>query len=130
MGRFPGVLSDFIEQYRNVLQSVPSAFFSVSLTAVHKNAKNKNPVHEIMQEFFDKNHWQPCRKASFAGALLYTHYGPVIRFIARSISKSAGRDTNIHRDYTYTDWNEIPVFAERIDSMIKLAAQERQLSTE
>ena len=130
MGRFPGVLSDFIEPYRNVLESLPSAFFSVSLAAVHKNAKKKNPEHEIMQQFFDKNHWEPCCKADFAGALLYTHYGPVVRFITRWISKSAGGDTNIHRDYIYTDWNEIPVFAERIDSIIKLAAKERQVSTE
>jgi len=130
IGRFPGVLSDFIEQYRNVLQSVPSAFFSVSLAAVHKNAKKKNPTYEIMQQFLDKNHWEPCRKASFAGALLYTHYGPVVRFITRWISKSAGGDTNTHRDYIYTDWNEITVFAEKIDTMIRLAARERQLSSE
>ena len=129
MGQFPRVLSDFIEQYRDVLQSVPSAFFSVSLTAALNDGKKKNAVHEMMEQFFDKNHWEPCRKASFAGALLYTHYGPVVRFITRWISKSAGGDTNIHRDYVYTDWNEIPIFAEKIDSMVKLAAQERQVST-
>jgi menaquinone-dependent protoporphyrinogen oxidase len=129
MGRFPRFLSDFIERYRNVLQSVPSAFFSVSLTAAHKDDKKKNAVHEMMEQFFDKNHWEPCRTASFAGALLYTHYGPVIRFIMRWISKSAGHDTNIHRDYVYTDWNEIPIFAEKIDSMIKLAAQMQRIGT-
>ena len=129
MSRFPRVLSDFIEQYRDVLKPIPSAFFSVSLTVAYDDGKKKNAVHDIMEQFFAKNHWQPCRKASFAGALLYTHYGPLIRFIMRRISQSAGGGTNTHRDYIYTDWNEIPVFAQQIDSMIKLAAQEQQVST-
>jgi len=126
LSRFSRALSDFIDQYRDVMKSIPSAFFSVSLPFAYDGGEKKNAVREIMKDFFANNHWQPCRSASFAGALLYTHYGPVIRFIMRRISQSAGGDTNIHRDYVYTDWNEIPVFAQKIDSMIKLAAVRQQ----
>ncbi len=130
MGRFPRVLSKFINQYRNVLKLTPSAFFSVSLATAGDDNKEKGGVHNIMERFFDKSRWHPCHKASFAGALLYTRYGPLIRYFMRRMTRTAGGDTDTHRDYVYTDWNDILVFAQQIDSMIKLGAQESHISTE
>jgi menaquinone-dependent protoporphyrinogen IX oxidase len=46
------------------------------------------------------------------------------------MTRTAGGDTDTHRDYVYTDWNDILVFAQQIDSMIKLGAQESHISTE
>lgn len=124
-GQFPRDLHEFIRDYRVVLNQLPSAFFSVSLTAAHEDKGRKNEIQNIVERFLAKHRWKPGRTASFAGALLYTRYGPFIRFIMKRISRSAGGGTDIHRDYVYTDWSEIPVFAGQIGAMLELAAKDK-----
>jgi len=44
---------------------------------------------------------------SFAGALLYRRYNPVIRLLMRFIVGAAGGETDTSRDYEYTDWKAV-----------------------
>jgi hypothetical protein len=39
-----------------------------------------------------------------AGALLYSKYNPLVRFVMKRIAKEAGAATDTSRDYEYTDW--------------------------
>ena len=47
-----------------------------------------------------------------AGALLYTRYNFLVRFVMRQITKAEGGDTDTSRDYEYTDWDAVDRFAE------------------
>ena len=40
-----------------------------------------------------------------AGALLYTRYNPLVRFVMRRISRANGGPTDTSRDYEFTDWS-------------------------
>ena len=46
-----------------------------------------------------------------AGALPYTKYGWLKKWIMRRIVAKAGGDTDTTRDYEYTDWNDVREFA-------------------
>jgi menaquinone-dependent protoporphyrinogen oxidase len=46
-----------------------------------------------------------------AGALPYTRYNFLIRFMMRRIVKTEGGDTDTSRDYEYTDWAAVDRFA-------------------
>ena len=46
-----------------------------------------------------------------AGALPYTRYNFLVRFVMRRISKAEGGDTDTSRDYEYTDWAAVDRFA-------------------
>jgi len=61
-------------------------------------------VRRSIETFVKETGWQPTRVEPVAGALLYTRYNWLIRFIMKRISQSAGGDTDTTRDFEYTDW--------------------------
>lgn len=48
-----------------------------------------------------------------AGALLYTRYNWIERWVMRRIVRKAGGDTDTSRDYEYTNWAELRAFVEQ-----------------
>lgn len=52
----------------------------------------------------------PTRVELIAGALKYTQYNPLVRFIMRRIAATAGGDLDTSRDYEYTDWAAVDRF--------------------
>lgn len=87
-----------------------SAFFSVCLGILQKKPSVDEEEHRIMSEFFAKTGWQPKLTVIFAGALSYSKYNWFLKRIMRSIAKKAGTDTDIKKDYEYTDWKEVQNF--------------------
>jgi menaquinone-dependent protoporphyrinogen oxidase len=55
--------------------------------------------------------WHPRRVELVAGALPYTRYNFLVRFVMRRISRKEGGDTDTSRDYEYTDWAAVDRFA-------------------
>ena len=55
--------------------------------------------------------WQPDERKLVAGALPYTRYNWVKRWVMRRIVSKAGGDLDTSRDYEYTDWDDVKAFA-------------------
>jgi menaquinone-dependent protoporphyrinogen oxidase len=110
MGKHDKHAVNFVQENRDALERLPSAFFSVSLAAHGDNEEAAAYVERFEQE----TGWLPARLALFGGALRYTHYGLVkghmMRRIARSKPGNLGTDTS--RDYVYTEWDGVQRFAE------------------
>lgn len=114
MGRHEGYVTDFVKKNRELLERVPSAFFSVNLTAGEKTEDARRKTTEYVEEFVEETGWRPRSIGIFAGALLYTQYGFVKRRVMKKISRDMGsKDTDTSRDYEYTDWEEVERFTER-----------------
>ncbi len=96
---------------------MPSAFFSVSLAvAHHRNSERRNregraESMQVVEKFTRATGWSPRRIELIAGALPYSKYNFLIRFVMRRISAHAGGDTDTSRDYEYTDWAAVDRFA-------------------
>lgn len=99
------------------LRTLPGAFFSVSLSAASKNGDEQAAAWSMLDRFCDETGWHPPVRASVAGALRYSEYGPIKRFIMRRIARAESGDTDTSRDYVYTDWSGVERF---VDSLIDL----------
>jgi|SRR5215212_1516686 len=113
MGEHESYVRDFVKQNREPLEHVPSAFFSVSLTAREHTDEARAQTEGYVERFLEETGWHPDMVGIFAGALRYTQYGFIKRHLMKKISKDGGSaDTDTSRDYEYTDWNDVRHFAE------------------
>ncbi len=108
-------LVDFIQVHRSTIESRPRAFFLVLLSAATKDpalrerwladARNKLagqipvPFNEI---------------ETIAGTLAYSKYSWPMKLIMRRIARQAGQETDMQRDYEYTDWAQVDAYADRL----------------
>jgi menaquinone-dependent protoporphyrinogen oxidase len=113
MGSHQRHVLDFVLRNRDVLNRLPSAFFSVSLAAHYKTDESRKEAQGYVEKFLQQSGWGPRQVGLFAGALLYTKYDVITRWIMRRIARDQGNpDTDTSRDYDYTDWGSVRRFAE------------------
>ena len=108
LGRHARAIRRYVRRHRDALAQMPSAFFSVSMSAA---GGGRDPsIDGLVAE----TGWYPARAVSFAGALPYTRYNPILRFIMKRISAKAGHTTDTTRDHDFTDWAAVRAFADAI----------------
>lgn len=113
MGKHENYVRDFVGKHRDALGRVPTAFFSVSLAAHEDTDAAREEVEGYIGRFMHDTGWHPGKVGVFAGALLYTRYGFLKRWMMKKIAGSKGSaDTDTSRDYIYTDWAGVEHFAE------------------
>jgi len=118
-GAHPRVLRSFLRRHGSALATRPTAFFSVSLSGGGPGAKPA-AAQRYLENFLHQTHWQPALTASFAGALQYSKYGAFKRRLMRMIVGFAGGDTDMTRDYEYTDWDAVDRFAASIAKRVQV----------
>lgn len=64
-------LARWAEQHHTALGLVPSAFFSVCLTAADDTQESRAATRGYLDDFFEAAGWTPARTTTFAGALQY-----------------------------------------------------------
>ncbi len=109
-GKHPRYLRKVLRRHSAELAARPGAFFSVSLSGGGPGAKPE-VARRYLETFLREVDWRPTRTAIFAGALQYSKYGFYKRLLMRLIVGMAGGDTDITRDYEYTDWDAVDRFA-------------------
>jgi len=123
IGRHERELVAFVKAHREALQRIPTAFVSVSLSqagaedlrrTAEQRVRATSNVAGVLDAFFRKTGWRPRWVQPFAGALLYTRYNFLIRFILKRISRQEGGSVDTSRDHEYTDWPAVERFASRI----------------
>ena len=114
---------DYVRRNRPALQHLPSAFFSVSLAIADGTEKGRREAEGYAEAFVLETGWYPEKVGLFAGALLYTKYNFLLRWVMRRIARSKGsRDLDTRRDYVYTDPDAVTRFAEEFLAVGALAA--------
>jgi menaquinone-dependent protoporphyrinogen oxidase len=101
----------FVLRHRVTLDSRPTAFVSVSGSAAGKELRHLLACEKMIEEFLKKTDWQPSCTASFAGAYAYTKYGPIVKWVMKRIAKAEGAPTDTSRDFEFTDWHAVDMFA-------------------
>lgn len=120
-GKHEPEMVTFVRDHQNELEKVRTAFLSVSLSEAGAERSDTTPqqhanfvadVEKTLATFLKQTGWRPARIEPVAGALLYSKYNFLIRFVMRRIAKKSGGDTDTSHDYVYTDWNALDRFAE------------------
>ena len=110
-GGYPRSLVRFAKQHRAFLERGPSAFVSVGLAIASRTTDGRAETLPIVEKFVKQTGWRPGRVELVAGALPYSKYNFLIRYIMRRIAAKEGGDVDTSRDYEYTDWNAVDRFA-------------------
>lgn len=107
---------DFVATNRQLLDSRPSAFFSVNIVA-RKAEKSRSETNPYVRKFLALTDWRPTRTAVFAGRLDYPRYRLFDRQMIRLIMWITKGPTDPSTVIEYTDWNEVESFAREIGAM-------------
>ena len=98
----------YITSNRAALAEIPSYFFSVSMSAA--GATSPDP-EGYLEQLFTATRWRPRAALAIAGGLPYRHYGAILRFVMKRLSRRGGHATDTSRDHEYTDWAQVQRFA-------------------
>lgn len=102
---------DWVKHNARTLNHVPSAFFSVCLTAADDTDESREATQGYLADFEERTGWTPTRRTTFAGALQYREYDFGTRLLMRLLMKRMHHPTDASRDYDYTDWDAVAAFA-------------------
>jgi menaquinone-dependent protoporphyrinogen oxidase len=111
----------FARRHKTQLDKIPSAFFSVSLTAAGATPDKRAKIEPIVQKFFTKSGWHPETVENFAGSLAYTKYGFFVRWLMQRIARSQGQsaETDTSHDVEFTNWDQVRQFAEDFVKLVE-----------
>jgi menaquinone-dependent protoporphyrinogen oxidase len=108
-GHHQPIVAEFINQHQALLESRPSAFFSVNIVARKPN-KNTPETNPYCRKFLKSISWQPRLTAVFAGKLDYPSYGFVDRQMIRLIMLITKGPTDPKAVLEFTDWARVEAF--------------------
>jgi menaquinone-dependent protoporphyrinogen oxidase len=118
-GAYPKAVQRWVDAHSAALNVRPTAFVSVCLGILQKSPTVDAELHRIVDTFLAATAWHPTVTKSVAGALLYTKYNWLIRWVMKRIAQDAGGDTDTSRDYEYTDWNDLRGFASAFSDTVQ-----------
>ena len=110
-GRHQREIVDWAVAHHTALALVPSALFTVCLTAAEETDEARATTRRYLDEFVEATGWTPWKTVTLAGALQYREYGFATRLLIRRLMRRAGRPTDAAHDYDYTDWDAVERFA-------------------
>ncbi len=122
-GRHEPEMIAFVRRHRAALERLPTAFISVSLSEAgvedphapaERRARAADDVQLMIDRFVRDTGWHPSRIKPVAGALMYTHYGPLVRFVMKWIARRNGATTDTAHDHVLTDWAALDQFVDEM----------------
>ena len=112
-GKHQKSVFNFINKYKDLLETKKSAFFSVNVVA-RKSEKNSPNTNPYMKKFLKTSSWQPNKLGVFAGKVDYPSYKFFDKYIIRIIMWITKGPTDTSQSYEFTDWNVVENFAKTL----------------
>jgi menaquinone-dependent protoporphyrinogen oxidase len=107
MHKYQTAVVHYIKHYADILNKMPSAFFSVCLAVASEIKEEHKEAENITLQLLEQTGWAPLMTKQIAGALKYTEYDFFKRLIMKMIAKKERRPTDTSHDYEYTNWEEV-----------------------
>jgi menaquinone-dependent protoporphyrinogen oxidase len=139
LGKHEPEMVAFARKHHAELDQVPSAFVSVSLTEAlveemgRDESERVEAAHEVERftsEFLKETGWHPVRVKPVAGAIRYSEYGWVLRFMMKQVASRLHLDTDTSHDAQYTDWRDLEHFAQSFVDLVEWCAIETKPTPE
>jgi menaquinone-dependent protoporphyrinogen oxidase len=115
-GKHHAEVMEFVHAQKALLDSRPSAFFSVSLIA-RKPTRQTPATNQYVREFLARSPWQPRLVGIFGGVLDYQRYGLFDRYAIRFIMTLTRGPTDLHTNVEFTDWDKVREFAVAVSAL-------------
>jgi menaquinone-dependent protoporphyrinogen oxidase len=127
-GKHEREMMRFIRKHRPELNRTRNAFLSLTLSQAGVERTNatteevnrfRTDVQSVIDRFLRDSGWTPQLIVPVAGALLYSKYGFLTRFIMRRIARASGVETDTSHDYEYTNWSRLDQFVKQFAADIR-----------
>ena len=120
-GRHEKEMIEFVKRSRPELERLQAPFLSLTLsqagaelptnTAVQRDAAHADALR-MVADFANETGWRFERSLTVAGALMYSKYNFLVKWIMKRIAHKAGFDGATSRDYEFTNWPAVDRFVE------------------
>ena len=123
LGKHEPEMVEFVKRHRDDLERVAAAFLSVSLAEAGAEDRSRSEddraraaadAQSGIDKFLNETGWRPKRVKAVAGALLYSKYNFIIRFVMKRIARKASMATDTSHDYEFTDWDAVDRFVDEM----------------
>ena len=115
-GKHQPQVYEFVRTNRQLLESRPSAFFTVNVVA-RKPEKSQPETNPYLKKFLRQTAWHPSVLAVFAGKIDYQIYSFWDRLIIRFIMWVTKGPTDPTTVIDYTNWEKVEDFARVVSEM-------------
>ena len=121
IGHHEREMIEFVRRHRTELERVGAVFVSVTLSEAgaedphapaERRARSAADAQRMIDVFVKETGWKPARSLPVAGALVYTQYNVLVRYVMKRIARSQGAPIDTTRDYEFTDWNAVDRFVD------------------
>ena len=109
-GHHQKAVRKWLHEHAAALNRIPSAFFSVCLTAADDTDEARADAQRYIDETLAETGWEPRLAQSFAGALQYREYDFFTRLLIKLMMKHGGHPTDTSHDHDFTDWDAVERF--------------------
>lgn len=119
IGHHEREMIDFVKCYRAELERLGAVFLSVTLSEAgaedarapnERRAQAAADAQRMIDVFIEETGWRPAHALPVAGALAYSRYNVIVRFVMKRIARKNGAPTDTSRDYELTDWAALDRF--------------------
>ena len=113
----------FARRNREPLTRVRAVFLSVTLSEAgaedptappDRRAQAAADARRMIDVFIAETGWRPARTLPVAGALAYTRYNFLVRFVMKRIARKQGASTDTSRDHDFTNWPAVDAVVEQL----------------
>ncbi len=115
-GKHHAEVMEFVQAQQALLDSKPSAFFSVSLIA-RKPTRQTPETNQYVREFLARSPWKPRLVGIFGGVLDYQRYRLFDRYAIRLIMTLTRGPTDMHTNVEFTDWDKVREFSAAVSGL-------------
>jgi len=121
VGHHEKEMVEFVRHSKSELERRHAPFLSLTLSeAGAKLPDNPPPVRaaahadalKMIDHFEKETGWRPAQALTVAGALAYSKYNFLVKWIMKRIAHKAGFDGPATRDYEFTDWPAVDRFVD------------------
>ena len=109
----------FARHYRDELEERDTPFLSLTLsqagaelpgnTLVQRQTAHGDAL-KMIRDFMEDTGWHPLHVLPVAGALMYSKYNFLVKWVMKRIAHKAGFDGPADRDYEFTNWPAVDRF--------------------
>ena len=112
VGMYQAAIEDFVRSRHDTLNSLRTAFLSVSLAAASKDSEDLRGLEKCVERFTMATSWRPGEIDHVSGAFRYTQYDFFKRWGMRLIAYERGVSTDARHDLELTDWARLASIAD------------------
>jgi len=119
IGHHEKEMIEFVRRSKDQLTARHAPFLSLTLSQAGAELPTSSLVQRqtahgdalrMISDFMQDTGWQPSHILPVAGALMYSRYNVLVKWIMRRIARTAGFEGETTRDYEFTNWPAVDRF--------------------